>query len=80
MGGEAARTPVICLIIWVQCKSNELNSLILEFDNVLVQSFNRIIGKPQLTHLLDFKIFDDDDAKNLVGYGAMLSSDHFLPN
>jgi len=76
--GETARTTVICLIVWVQHKTDMLmNSLVVLLDQALVQKFNDLIGKPRLTHLLEVQIFDDADAKNPTGYGAWLTSDYF---
>jgi hypothetical protein len=75
--GETTRTTVIYLIVWVQCKTDALNSLAITLDRALVQSYSDLIGVPPLTHLLEVQVIDDADAKNPVGYGAWLFSDHF---
>ncbi len=75
--GETARTTVIYLIVWVQRKTGALKSLVTAFDRALVQIYADQIGTPRLTHLLEVQVIDDADARNPVGYGAWLFSDHF---
>jgi hypothetical protein len=75
--GETARATVIYLIVWVQRKTGALKSLATAFDRALVQSYADLIGTPRLAHLLEVQVIDDADAKNPVGYGAWLFSDHF---
>ena len=75
--GETARTTVIYLIVWVHRKTGALKSLVTALDRALVQSYADLIGTPRLTHLLEVQVIDDGDAKNPVGYGAWLFSDHF---
>ena len=75
--GEAARTTVIYLIVWVQHKTGALNSLVAALDRALVQSYMELIGSPRLAHLLEVQVIDDADARNPVGYGAWLCSGNF---
>jgi len=75
--GETARTTVIYVIIWVQRKTDAFKSLVAALDRALVQCYADLIGTPRLTHLLEVQLIDDADARNPVGYGAWLFSDHF---
>jgi hypothetical protein len=75
--GEAARTTVLYLIVWAQCKGGSLKSLVKVFDQALVQCFQEQIGQPRLKDLLEVGVMDDAEARNSVGYGALLSSTHF---
>jgi hypothetical protein len=75
--GEAARTTVIYLIVWVQHKTGALNPLVAALDRALVQSYMELIGSPRLVHLLEVQVIDDADARNPVGYGAWLFSSNF---
>lgn len=75
--GETARSTVIHLILWVQRKTGALKSLVAALDRALAQSYVDLIGAPRLAHLLEVQMIDDADARNPVGYGAWLHSDHF---
>lgn len=75
--GEAARTTVLYLIVWVQRKEDDLKTLVTALDQALVQCFLEQIGKPRLKHLLEVGIIDDDEARKLFGYGAMLAANCF---
>jgi hypothetical protein len=75
--GETARTTVICLIVWVQRKTDALKSLVVALDRALVQGFLDLIGQPRLKHLLEVEVIDDAEAKKPFGYGAFLSSTCF---
>jgi hypothetical protein len=75
--GEAARATVIYLIVWVQRKTGALKSLVPALDRALVQCYADQIGTPRLAHLLEVQVIDDADARNPVGYGAWLFSNHF---
>jgi hypothetical protein len=77
--GEAARTTVIYLIVWVRRKTSALSSLATALDRALAQCYANLIGTPRLTHLLEVQVIDDAEVKNRVGYGALLSSIHFPP-
>jgi hypothetical protein len=75
--GEAARTTVLYLIVWVQCKGVALKALVKALDQAMVQCFQEQIGQPRLRHLLEVGVMDDTEARNSVGYGALLASTHF---
>ncbi len=75
--GEAARTTVLYLIVWVQRKGGGLKPLAQALDRALVQSFLEQIGQPHLRHLLEVGIIDDAEARKPNGYGALLTSTHF---
>ncbi|MBC7264881.1 MAG: hypothetical protein H5T64_11085 [Chloroflexi bacterium] len=77
--GEATPASQVHLIIWAQRKTAALNSLVNALDRALVEGYGTMIGTPQLMHLLDVQIIDDDDVKRRVGYGALLSSLHLPP-
>jgi hypothetical protein len=77
--GEGARPPLIHLIVWAERKTNALTSLVEGLDRALVERYTEVIGTRQLAHLLDVQVVVDDDVKNRVGYGAMLSSIHQKP-
>ena len=47
------------------------------YIQALVQCFLEQIGKPRLKHLLEVGIIDDDEARKLFGYGAMLAANCF---
>ena len=71
---EGMSAPLVHLIIWAERKTNALDSLVSALDHALVKRYASLIGMGQLAHLLDVQIVSDDDVKNRVGYGAMLSS------
>jgi hypothetical protein len=75
--GEAARTTVISLIVWVQRKTDTFNSIVSALDRALVQKYMDLIGTPRLTRLLEVQVIDDDDAKNPTGYGRWLAPNYF---
>jgi hypothetical protein len=75
--GEARRSTVICLIVWVPRKTGALNPLVAALDRALVQSYMELIGSPRLAHLLEVQVIDDADARNPFGYGAWLCSGNF---
>jgi len=76
--GEAHTTP-IHLIVWAARKTDALQSLVRALDRALVQAYAQLINLPELVHLLDVQIVDDDDVENRVGYGALLSSIYNRP-
>jgi hypothetical protein len=75
--GEAARTTVLYLIVWVQRKGGALKALVKALDHALVQCFLEQIGRPRLKHLFEVAVIDDAEARKSVGYGALLASTHF---
>ncbi len=72
--GAGTRTSPIHLIVWVKRKTNALESLVEALDRAMAKRYANVIGPRQLAHLLDVQTVDDDDVKNHVGYGALLSS------
>ena len=76
---EGMQVPLIHLIIWAERKTNALDSLVTALDRALVKRYADLIGAHQLAHLLDIHVVDDEDVKNRIGYGAMLSSLHNRP-
>jgi len=72
--GEKAQPSPIHLIAWVERKTSALDSLVEALNRALVQHYADMIGTSQLTYLLDVQAVNDDDVKNRVGYGALLSS------
>ena len=71
--------PLIHMIIWVERKTKALDSLVEGLDRALVQSCADVFGLPQLTHLLDVQVVNDEDVHGRIGYGAMLSSIYNRP-
>jgi hypothetical protein len=77
---EAAPTTLIHLIVWAERKTSALESLVGALDRALVQRYITVVGTcPLMAHMLDVQVVDDDDVRNRVGYGAMLSSLHNRP-
>ena len=76
---EGAPTALIHLIVWTDRKTKALDSLVSALDRALVQRFVEVVATDQLAHLLDVQAVNDEDVKNRVGYGAMLSSLHNRP-
>lgn len=72
--GEAVHTSPIHLIVWVERKTNALNSLVEALDQALVQSYAAMMDESRLSHVLDVQMVDDADVGNRTGYGALLSS------
>ena len=77
--GEGAQTSPIHLIVWAERKTNALESLVEALDRAMAKQYANVIGPSQLAHLLDVQVVDDDDVKNRVGHGAMLSSIYHRP-
>jgi hypothetical protein len=72
--GKAVRTSPIHLIVWVERKTSALESLAEALDHALAVSYAALVGKSQLSHILDVQMVDDADVENRTGYGALLSS------
>jgi hypothetical protein len=72
---EGAPATLIHLVVRAERRTNALESLVNALDRALVQRYIKVVGTcPSLAHMLDVQVVDDDDVKNRVGYGAMLSS------
>ena len=76
---EVAPDPLIHLIVWARRKTAALNSLIEGLDRALAQAHVERLGTPQLKHLLDVQVVDDNEVDNRRGYGAFFSSLHHRP-
>jgi hypothetical protein len=72
--GEAVSTSPIHLIVWVERKTSALGSLVEALDHALAKSYAALVGKSQLSHMVDVQTVDDADVENRTGYGALLSS------
>lgn len=72
--GEGPPISLITLLVRVKQKTQDLDSLIERVNHALAQCYADMIGLPQLAHLLDVQVVEDQDVKNRVGYGAMFSS------
>jgi hypothetical protein len=75
--GQAARTTVLYLIVWVRRRGGTLKPLVKTLDRALVQCFIDKIGQPHVKHLLEVGVIDDAEARNPDGYGAWLASTCF---
>ncbi len=69
----------IHLIVWVQRRTNALESLLEALDRALTESYAKLMGARELQHVLDAQIIDDEAVEQRTGYGAMLSSVHYRP-
>jgi hypothetical protein len=76
---ETTNVPLLHLLVWVQRKTEALNSLVSMLDRALAQSYARLIGPSELQYLLDVQIVDDAQVERRVGYGALLQSLHYRP-
>ncbi len=65
---------LIHLITRVARKTSALQSLVEGLDRALAQSWGKILGMPDLKHILDVQLVDEVDVEKRVGYGALLSS------
>jgi hypothetical protein len=77
--GKLERPPLLHLIVWVDHKTEALNSLVAMLDRALAHSYAQLIGPSQLRHLLDVQVIADAEVENRIGYGALLSSIHHRP-
>jgi hypothetical protein len=77
-GQEQQRSP-IHLIVWAERKTDALASLVRALDRALVKRYAALISAPDLARMLDVQVVDDQDVRDCVGYGALLSSTHNRP-
>ncbi len=76
---HATQPPLINLIIRAKRKTGALHSMAEALNRALAHSYGKLIGSPHIEHLLDAQIVEDDQVKNRIGYGALLSSTHYKP-
>jgi hypothetical protein len=77
--GDSEASPVLHLIVWARRKTGALSSLIAALDRSLVTGYSGLAAMPQLAHLLDAQVIDDEDVTGRRGYAALLSSVHHQP-
>jgi hypothetical protein len=73
------RPPLVHLLVWVERKTEALNSLVTMLDRALANSYGQRIGPRELVHLLDVQVIDDADVAQRSGYAALLQSLHHRP-
>lgn len=77
--GETRPDPLIHLIVWTARKTAALTVLVEALDRALLAECGRQLDQDDLAHLLDVQLVDDDEVRECVGYGALLSSSHHRP-
>jgi hypothetical protein len=77
--GEVAPS-LIHLIVLARRKTGALDSLIVALCRAVVQSYGRLLDKPQLRHILDVQVVDNAELEAHVGLGALMSSLHHRPS
>jgi hypothetical protein len=76
---EGSPISLITLVVRVERKVQDLDSLIKRLNDALARRYADVVGLPRLAHLLDVQVVKDQDVKNRVGYGAMFSSFYHRP-
>lgn len=76
---ETECTPLVHLIVWVERKTEALNSLVAMLDRALSKRLAQLIGPRQLQYVLDVQVIDNTEVEQRIGYGALLSSIHHRP-
>jgi len=79
VGGNTATLDFIHMIIWAERKNKALSALIDSLDSAMAQQHRRLLGRDQLTQVLDAQVVDDEDVKNRTGYAVLLGSIHQPP-
>jgi hypothetical protein len=79
LGSFNQSVPLVHLIVWTGRKTAALRAFIGVLDRALTQTYADLLGKPQVTSLLDVQVIDDDDVERRAGYGALLGSIHHRP-
>ncbi|MBI3947055.1 MAG: hypothetical protein HY321_14110 [Armatimonadetes bacterium] len=79
--GEECATPTspVRLVVHVSEKTGALGALIQSLDSALTGQHARLVGTPELAHLLEAHVVDDAEAEARTGYGALLSARHRRP-
>jgi hypothetical protein len=77
--GEAKQPEHLHLIVWTMRKTGALSSMLEALDRGLAQAWAGLMGKSGLTTMLDAQVIDDDDVRNSLDCGALLSSLHTRP-
>jgi hypothetical protein len=77
--GETRPNSLIHMIVWVSRKTAALTALVEALDLALVAECGRQLDRDEAAHLLDVQVVDDDEVREGVGYGALLSSSHHRP-
>lgn len=72
-------TPLVHLIVWVERKTEALNSLVAMLDRALAKRLAQLIGPRELQYVLDVQVIDDTEVERRTGYAALLSSIHHRP-
>ncbi len=76
--GQAVPT-LVHVIVYARRKTNALGSLLTALDRELVSSYAERMHCPDLMHLVDIQVVDDEEIANKIGYGALLTSLHHRP-
>ena len=78
-GSAAQETPLIHLVVWTERKTAALDSLIAALDRAILQVYENTLGKGERSSMLDVQTIDDEDVRNRIGYGALMTSIHHPP-
>jgi hypothetical protein len=76
---EGQQRSPIHLIVWAERKTDALSSLVGALDRALAKAYAKLISAPDLMHMLDVQVVDDEDVEGRIGYGALLSSTYNRP-
>jgi hypothetical protein len=79
LGSFSQSVPLVHLIVWTERKTAALSAFIGVLDRALTQTYADLLGKHQVTSLLDVQVIDDDDVERRAGYAALLGSIHHRP-
>lgn len=77
--GDCRASTMLHLIVRAQRKTGALTSLVVALDRALVEGYASLASLPNLAHMLDVQVVDDQDIRKRTGYGALLSSLHHKP-
>lgn len=62
------------IIVWVQHKTDTVESLLRRLDHLLANGYRTLAGCEHPEHLFDFHLVDDADVELGRGYGAVVRS------